>query len=180
MSDMGCANRLLTDYSRDEDRNMKKLLRKYSLSLIAGLVCPLMIATTGSAQDFVDGYETPEMMEFQPDFISPEDVKQMIDAGDTSFVLVDNAPAMAYEEEHIPGAISFPFVSQITPPVSLPRNKTLIMYCPCGPDDADSIAMAKALRMFGYFRVKILHGGWFAWLDKGYPVFEKDAAAEDS
>lgn len=152
---------------------------RYLLFLLTGLVSPLLISTTGYAQEDIDQYyETPEMMEFKPDFISNEEVKKMMDEGDTSFVLVDNAPAMAFEEEHIPGAISFPFVSQIIPPVNLPRNKTLILYCPCGPDDADAIAMAKKLRMFGYFRVKILHLGWFGWLDKGYPTYEK-AETED-
>lgn len=159
---------------------MKTLFRKLYLTMLAGLLCPLLITTTGFAQELDAFYETPEMMEFNPDFITPEEVKKMIDEGDDSFVLVDNAPAMAYEEEHIPGAINFPFVTQIRPPVNLPRNKTLIMYCPCGPDDADSIAMAKALRMYGYFRVKILHGGWFAWLDKGYPIYEKEAEQEES
>jgi 3-mercaptopyruvate sulfurtransferase SseA len=154
---------------------MMRLFRKqWLMAALAGFV---MLPITGLTQDFVEGYETPEMMEFTPDFISAEDVKKLMDAGDESFVLVDNAPGMAYEEEHIPGAISFPFVTQLTPPIDLPRNKTLILYCPCGPDDADSIAMAKQLRMFGYFRVKILHGGWFEWLDKGYPIYEKAAAA---
>ena len=155
---------------------MKHISIKHLLFLITGLVSPLLIPTAGYAQadDMDQYYETPEMMEFKPDFISIDDVKKLIDEGDKSFVLVDNAPAMAFEEEHIPGAINFPFVTQITPPVNLPRNKTLIMYCPCGPDDADAIAMAKKLRMFGYFRVKIMHGGWFGWLDKGYPTYSKE------
>ncbi len=139
-----------------------------------------MLPMTGFAQDLADFYETPESMEFKPDFISPEEVKKMMDAGDTSFVLVDNAPALAFEEEHIPGATNFPFVKEITPPVTLPRNKTLILYCACGPDDTDSIEIAKALRIFGYFRVKILHGGWFAWMDKGYPIYQKEEEAKDS
>ena len=155
---------------------MKYLFKTQFLTLMGVMAGLLSLPATGFSQEFAgESYETPEMMEFKPDFITAEEVKKMIDAGDTSFVLVDNAPAMAYEEEHIPDAVNFPYVTQITPPVTLPRNKTLIMYCPCGPDDADSIAMAKQLRIFGYFRVKILHGGWFEWLDKGYPVFEKDA-----
>lgn len=159
---------------------MKYVVKKQLLILVVGLVCPLLFTTTGFSQEFIDGeyMEDFETMAFEPDFISVEEVKKMIDEGDSSFVLVDNAPRMAFEEEHIPGAISYPWVQQIKPPVSLPRNKTLVMYCPCGPDDADSISMAKALRMYGYFRVKILHGGWFEWLDKEYPIYEKDAEEE--
>ena len=160
---------------------MKYLFKKQFLTLMGVMAGLLSLPATGFTQEFSgESYETPEMMEYTPDFIKAEEVKKMMDAGDQSFVLVDNAPAMAYEEEHIPDALNFPYVTQITPPVSLPRNKTLIMYCPCGPDDADSIAMAKQLRMFGYFRVKILHGGWFEWLDKGYPIYEKEAVAEDA
>ena len=161
---------------------MKTLYRKLLTGVLTGLLCPLIISTTGFAQDeyMEDFGEFGDTMAFTPDFITCEEVKKMMDEGDDSFVLVDNAPAMAYEEEHIPGAISFPFVTQIKPPVTLPRNKTLIMYCPCGPDDADSIAMAKSLRMYGYFRVKILHGGWFEWLDKEFPIYEKDSEEESS
>ena len=154
---------------------MKHISIRHLLILITGLVSPLLLPTTGFAQEDMDQYyETPEMMEFKPDFISIDAVKKMMDDGDKSFVLVDNQPAIAYEEEHIPGAINFPFVTQIKPPVNLPRNKTLIMYCPCGPDDADAISMAKKLRMFGYFRVKIMHLGWYGWLDKGYPTTKKE------
>ena len=153
---------------------MRNIFSKHLLLLIVGLVTPLLIPITSFAQDDMDQYyETPEMVKFKPDFISIDQVKKMMDEGDKSFVLVDNQPAMAYEEEHIPGAINFPFVSQITPPVNLPRNKTLILYCPCGPDDADAVSMAKKLRMFGYFRVKIMHGGWYGWQDKGYPTTKK-------
>ena len=98
---------------------MKTFFRTHLLSLLAGLVGQLLVATTGFAQDFNDSYATPETMEFNPDFISAEEVKKLVDAGDSSFVLVDNAPGMAFEEEHIPGAISFPFVAQITPPVRI-------------------------------------------------------------
>ena len=157
---------------------MRNIFSKNLLLLIVGLVTPLLIPITSFAQDDMDQYyETPEMVKFKPDFISIDQVKKMMDEGDKSFVLVDNQPAMAYNEDHIPGAINFPFVTQITPPVNLPRNKTLILYCPCGPDDADAVSMAKKLRMFGYFRVKIMHGGWFGWQDKGYPTTKK--AEED-
>ena len=157
-----------------------KLTVKTSILNTVITLAALVFATSASAQDeYYDDF-APDAMAFEPDFIDAAEVKQMMEDGKTDFVLVDNAPAMAYEEEHIPGAVNFPFVAQITPPVQLPRNKTLIMYCPCGPDDADSIAMAKALRMYGYFRVKILHGGWFEWLDRGYPVYEKDAEEENS
>ena len=154
-------------------KEMKTMVKNTFITL-----CALVFASSVFAQEF-DEF-SPDTIAFEPDFISAEEVKKMMDEGRDDFVLVDNAPRMAWEEERIPGSISYPYVNQIKPPVPLPRNKTLILYCPCGPDDADSIAMARQLRMYGYFRVKILHGGWFEWLDQGYPVYEKGAEEENA
>jgi len=157
---------------------MKYLFKKQLLFILVGLIGTLSLPTTGFAQEFIDGEFMEGGMEFKPDFISAEELKALIDAGDDSIVIVDNAPAMAFEEEHIPGAISFPWARNLPMPLTLPRNKTLVLYCPCGPDDADSIAMAKKLRQFGYFRVKVLHGGWFQWLDMEYPIYESESTED--
>ena len=103
-------------------------------------------------------------------FITAEELKSLIEEGSENILVVDNSPELAYEEEHIPGAVNFPWVQNIKPPVTLPRNKTLVLYCPCGPGDADSIDMSKKLRRFGYFKTKVLEGGWFKWLELGFPV----------
>jgi rhodanese-related sulfurtransferase len=34
--------------------------------------------------------------------------------------------------------------------------------------------MTKKLRQFGYFRTKVLEGGWFKWLELGYPIVEAE------
>jgi len=54
------------------------------------------------------------------------------------------------------------------------------LYCPCGPGDVDSIDIAKQLRQFGYFRVKVLEGGWFEWLDHEYPTYQKAGGEADA
>jgi rhodanese-related sulfurtransferase len=56
--------------------------------------------------------------------------------------------------------------------VKLPRNKTLIMYCPC-LNEEDSIDMADKLKEFGYFKIKLLEGGWFRWEELRYPIEKK-------
>lgn len=133
------------------------------------------------AQDDMDIFAAEGMMTaMEPAKIKPEELKELMEKGDTSFVLVDNAPELAYEEEHIPGAINYPWVATIKPPVQLPRNKTLILYCPCAGDDADSLDMAKKLRQFGFTKVKVLEGGWFKWLELGYPIVEKSSSDTSS
>ena len=92
-----------------------------------------------------------------------------------SFVLVDTQPAEAFAEGHIPGAINYPWVPKVTPPIDLPRFKELVFYCPCNHDE-DSIDMVKKLREFGYLDSKVLEGGWYKWVALKYPVAGTDAA----
>ncbi len=125
-----------------------------------------------SAQDDlgVPGMEAPP-----PQFIAPADVLKMMQNKDTSFVLVDTQPEEAFADGHIPGAINYPWVQQVRPPISLPRNKMLVLYCPCNHDE-DSIDMYKKLSEFGYLNTKILEGGWYKWVALKYPVDGTDAA----
>lgn len=143
------------------------------LTAVAGLV---LYTTAAFTQD--PGISDPDAMgaakSLPVNFITPEELKKLIDEGSDKIVIVDNAPAEAYEEEHIPGAVNLPWAQAIRPPIKLPHNKTLVLYCPCGPGDADSIDMSKKLKRFGYFNTKVLEGGYFKWLDLGYPIASKD------
>lgn len=109
------------------------------------------------------------------EFIAPAEVKKMIEDKATNFALVDTQPEEAYEAAHVPGAINFPWVEQVKPPITLPRNKMLILYCPCNHDE-DSIDMTKKLRAFGYMNTKVLEGGWYKWVELKYPVVGNDIA----
>jgi len=161
-------------------KNIFCLRLKCTLALIAIL---LMSAATVFAQE--PGVSDPDSMGNEtatgpaPNLITPQELKQLIDSGSDKIILVDNAPAEAFAEEHIAGAVNFPWVQDIRPPVTLPRNKTLILYCPCGPGDADSVDMSKKLRRIGYFNTKVLDGGYFKWVELGYPIFSKDNTEEN-
>jgi rhodanese-related sulfurtransferase len=121
------------------------------------------------------GFEDPTMLAPPAQFITPADVKKMMDNHDTSFQLVDTQPEEAFAEGHIPGAINYPWVPQVKPPVPLPRDKMLILYCPCNHDE-DSLDMYKKLAEFGYLNTKILEGGWYKWVALKLPVEGTDAA----
>src|ERR1700694_3704347 len=101
---------------------------------VALVVC-LLAPAAGFAQQskkgaFIDG-EYVEDYVYVPDFIAPEEVKKSIDQRSTGMVIVDTAALPVWEEEHIPGAVSFPYSKNITAPVPLPREKTLVIYCAC-------------------------------------------------
>jgi 3-mercaptopyruvate sulfurtransferase SseA len=104
--------------------------------------------------------------------IKCEELKKLIDSKANDVLVVCNDPQESYDEGHIPGAISFPWVSTLKPPVSLPRNKTLVLYCACSHEE-DSSDMAAKLAKFGYHDLKVLEGGWLRWLKLKYPIQKK-------
>lgn len=148
--------------------------------LEAALIAPLLIGllgpVSGKAQDckgtFVDG-ECVEGYVYVPDFMTPQELKKHIDEHSTDIVIVDTAAPPIWEEEHIPGAVNLPYSKNITAPVPLPREKTLVVYCAC-KDDEDSKEVARQLSLIGYRKVKVLEGGWFKWLELKYKTVSKD------
>ena len=104
--------------------------------------------------------------------IKCEELKKLIDSKAADILVVSNDPQESFEEGHIPGAVSFPWVDALKAPVALPRNKTLILYCSCAHEE-DSSDMASKLAMFGYHNIKVLEGGFLKWSQLKYPIEKK-------
>jgi len=156
---------------------MKYRTGKRLSGTLAGLFSALLVASlwamSGIAQEpsegvFVDG-EFVEGYAYVPEFMSPMELKRHIDDGSDEVVIVDTAAALIFEEEHIPGAINFPWVHEISLPVGLPRDKMLVLYCAC-QNHEDSADMAEKLSHAGFYNAKVLEGGWFEWLDLGFEI----------
>ena len=145
-----------------------------SVLLAAALMASICVARVATAQDFdgegefIDG-EWVEGYTYIPDFMSPQELRRLIRAGSDDIVIVDTAAELIFAEERIPGAINYPWVHELSLPVPLPRDKTLVVYCACN-DHEDSVDMAKKLSQVGYLDVKVLEGGWFEWLDLEYEI----------
>ncbi len=154
---------------------MKSMVKWLALGYLAVAVLLWLPGPAAAQDDTGQGFEDPTAQAPPPQFITPAAVKKMMDDKDTSFALVDTQPEEAFAEGHIPGAINYAWVPQVKPPVPLPRNKMLILYCPCQHDE-DSIDMYKKLAEFGYLNTKILEGGWYKWVALKYPVEGTDAA----
>ena len=146
-----------------EHRKVRYCLLFFSMLVIASYAG---IAQEGHPLD--EGM--PEDAQPQYEKITCEELKKLIDTKATDkIVIVDVSPKEAYDEAHIPGAVSFPWATQIKPPITLPRNKTLILYCPCVAEE-DSTDIANKLRMFGYHNMKLLLGGSLKWDELKYPM----------
>jgi rhodanese-related sulfurtransferase len=151
-------------------------MKRFALALVgvAAVLC-FVAPPAGFAQEkqekkgaFIDG-EYVEDYVYVPDFMSPEELKKDIEARATDVVIVDTAAPPVWEDEHITGAVNFPYAKNITAPVPLPRDKTLVIYCAC-KDHEDSTDVARQLSLLGYRKVKVLKGGWFKWVDLKYPT----------
>ena len=147
------------------------------LVLLLGVLAPAAsFAQQNQSEDckgtFVDG-ECREDYVYVPDFMTPQELKKHIDEHSTDIVIVDTAAPPIWEDEHIPGAVNLPYSKNLTAPLPLPREKTLVVYCAC-KDDEDSKEVARQLSLIGYRKVKVLEGGWFKWLDLKYKTVSKD------
>ena len=139
----------------------------------------ILCATASDAQEkpkpsgsYIDGVFVENYV-YRPRFITAQELKKLIDEKSTNFVIVDTAVPLIFEEHHIPGAVSFPFGPTLPQPITLPRTKTLVIYCACNAEE-ESIDTATKLSEYGYQNVKVLKGGWAGWLDLGYKIEAKE------
>ena len=150
---------------------------KYLAGLGVVLASTFALAGGAVAQDaeeecvWVDG-ECIEGYVFAAEYMSVEELKQLMDAGSDDIVVVDTSAEMIYQDERIPGSINFPWVHEVKPPIDLPRDKTLVLYCACVGEE-DSLDLAQKLNFAGFTNTKVLEGGWFRWLELGYPTVGK-------
>jgi len=142
------------------------------VALAFGLFAPSPALAQDCKGTFIDG-ECVEGYVYVPDFMTPEELKKHIDEHSKDIVIVDTAAPAVWEDEHIPGAVNFPYSKNIKAPVPLPREKTLVIYCAC-KDHEDSSDVARQLSLLGYRNVKVLRGGWFKWLDLKYKTVSAD------
>jgi rhodanese-related sulfurtransferase len=139
--------------------------RKHTAQILIGFGLFWILPLVAPAQE--EGLSSPSFPS-----VTCEELKKMIDSKATDFLVVSNDPQESYDEGHIPGAVSFPWSMQLKLPVTLPRNKALILYCSCAHEE-DSSDMAAKLANMGYRNLKVLEGGFLKWSELKYPVEKK-------
>lgn len=78
---------------------------------------PRASAPTGTTEIHADGVRR----------VSPAELQAMLEDGRT--VLYDTRAKMAYDAEHIKGALSMPYDEVANRAGELPKDKTLVFYC---------------------------------------------------
>jgi rhodanese-related sulfurtransferase len=135
--------------------------RKFLLKLV---YCGLAMAffAFGAAQAAND--EVPR--------IPIAELKKLID-DKADIVILDAQLKEVYNKGHIKGAKSFPWNAEIAPEDAqgLPKEKLIIVYCDCGPGEADSSDVAAQLIRLGFDNVKVLADPSIrGWTKLGYPI----------
>jgi glyoxylase-like metal-dependent hydrolase (beta-lactamase superfamily II)/rhodanese-related sulfurtransferase len=102
-------------------------------------------------------------------FMSMEEVRDRIDRGDSSLVLLDVREPDAFRGRHLPGARNIPRGElELRADRELPDPTTrIVTYCQFGKV---STLAAHTLRTMGYLRTVALDGGLDAWVKAGYPI----------
>ncbi len=104
------------------------------------------------------------------DFISVDSALTLYMEGQVQFV--DVRPAEEFEIDHLPGAISFPFLDYFRAPDRLSQLDTsrhYILYC-FEPECDEAVSLAGEFTAGNFPHVALLIGGFSAWLERGYPV----------
>ena len=91
-----------------------------------------------------------------------------------SAVFVDSRSTWAYEEGHVPGAVSLPLEEFDDLAGSrlgdVPVYREIITYC-SGTECQSSLSLARKLtEEMGFMRTRAFFQGWPAWVEAGQPV----------
>ncbi len=100
-------------------------------------------------------------------FVPVDEVKKAFDQN-ADMVIVDARPPSDYNMGHIKGAVNAPYFEVDKHLSKLPKDKWIITYCACPHAEAEQAA--RELLKNGYTKVKAIDEGYFAWVDKGWPV----------
>jgi len=142
--------------------------------LVASFAIREAVAFAIPKADFpADKTESQQPQPIQPEFISPEELKAMI-AKNQSLAVIDLRAQASFEQSdsRIKGSVHARVRKVAYQMRALPRDREIVTYCACPADEA-AILAARALLEHGFKRVRVLKGGWRAWLDAGGQVESK-------
>ena len=101
------------------------------------------------------------------EFIAPEELKTKIANNEPVSIVDLRGPSVyAQADKTIVGAVHAKVRRVVYRLREFPRDREVVTYCACPADEA-AIIGARALLANGFKRVRVLKGGWSAWLQAG-------------
>ena len=140
-------------------------------------VLTVVLATYGTV---TFAYQKPDVSGVKPqgkqeqlvpvEFITAQELKAKIAKNETLAILDLRAEgAYAHSDKTVKGSLHIKVRRVAIRLRDAPRDKEVITYCACQADQAATIA-ARLLLANGFKRVRVLKGGWNAWLAVGGQV----------
>ncbi|HJQ68266.1 MAG TPA: rhodanese-like domain-containing protein [Blastocatellia bacterium] len=109
----------------------------------------------------------------QVDFITPAELKAKIEKNEPVTIVDLRAPnTYAQSDNTIKGSVHTAVRKVAFRLRDVPSDREVVTYCAC-PADESAIIGARALMARGFKRVRVLKGGWNAWLQAGGQVQPK-------
>ena len=147
-----------------------KLIKRIAVVILAVAACGTI---TFAYQKPDTPREKSQGKQDQPaavEFITAEELKAKI-AKNEPLAILDLRAESAYSQSNktIKGSLHTKVRKVVTRLRDAPRDKEIITYCACPSDEAAAIA-ARSLTASGFKRVRVLKGGWNAWLQAGGQV----------
>jgi len=137
----------------------------------------VVAAALAACANIALAYQTPDVQREKPKskqdqpipvvFITAEELKAKI-AKNEPLAILDLRAESAYSQSDktIKGSLHTKVRKVVTRLRDAPRDKEVITYCACPSDEAAAIA-ARSLMASGFKRVRVLKGGWNAWVQAG-------------
>ena len=158
---------------------MKKKIFALTLAVMMGLTSLTAFATesnTGATEgiqadaDFYAKAPDDEHANFN---FPPEELAELIEAGEVPYTIVSVRKPEDFEQGHIQGAVNIPYGPGMQDQLKdLPKDKPVIVYCYTGQSGSQTMTV---LRLMGYEAYN-LNGGMGSaetesgWLGAGLPV----------
>lgn len=103
--------------------------------------------------------------------ITPWSLKAALDKAPEKLHLVDVRSPESFAAAHLPTAVNIPLADIVSNLGTLPKNKTIVVYC---GNMTCSLAPKAALELAQKgFTVQQLTGGLATWQEQGFPVQKK-------
>jgi len=134
----------------------------------------ILFAAFAATQTVTLAYQTPKEPSApktdqtqKVEFIGAEELKKRI-ANNNPVTIVDVRGQTAYlqSDKIVQGAIHSQVRRVVHRLREVPRENEVVTYCACPADEAAIIA-ARSLMASGFKNVRVLKGGWNAWLEAG-------------
>jgi len=154
------------------------MTRKHSsvqIAQVAFVVLAMLLAFVVSARAQASAIPSARL-------IPPEELVKVVQGGGEKPLMIQVGSHVLYAQAHIPGseyigpAASEAGLQQLRKRVeSLPKNKSIVLYCGCCPwNHCPNVKPAyDALAAMGFTNLKVLYiadNFGANWVDKGYPV----------